>query len=86
MVSFGTSRPIVTRGSRASRAPLHHTYNAFLNPHGILFALSILNLPKDYINRQIIGTPEIIIIIICAVIFVLGIIGNAMTLWAGYAS
>ena len=33
--SFGSSRPIVTRGTRVSRAPPHHTLTAFLNLHVI---------------------------------------------------
>ena len=30
----GNIQPIVTRGSRVSRAPPHHTLPAFLNLHG----------------------------------------------------
>ena len=32
----GRSQPIVTRGSRDSRAPSHHTLPGFLNLHGII--------------------------------------------------
>ena len=31
----GNNHPIVTRGSRVSRAPPHHILLAFLNLHGI---------------------------------------------------
>ena len=34
LLPFGSSHPIVTRGSRVSHAPPHHTVPAFLNLHG----------------------------------------------------
>ena len=34
MFSFGISHHMVTRGSRVSRAPPHHTLSAFLNLNG----------------------------------------------------
>ena len=37
MYFTGNNHPIVTRGSRFSRAPPHHTLPAFLNLHGNFF-------------------------------------------------
>ena len=39
MFSFDISQPIVTRGSRVSRAPPHNTLRAFLNLHGMRIML-----------------------------------------------
>ena len=38
MFSFDNTHPIVTRGSRDSRAPKHHTLPAFINIHGTSFS------------------------------------------------
>ena len=44
-----TVRPVVTCGSRVSRAPPHHTLPAFLNLHGIIF-LHKFNLKRQNIK------------------------------------
>ena len=49
MYHFDSSHPILTRGSRDSRAPPHHRLPAFLNLNGIF---SCWNIAAHYIFFQ----------------------------------
>ena len=53
----GNSHPIVTRGSRISRAPPHHTLPAFLNLHDSetkIFSLSdSMSMPRKHFKDEI---------------------------------
>ena len=58
----GSSRPIMTRGSRVYRTPPHHTLPAFINLHGRSFdpAISIFYFEKLRIVTE--GIPFELII------------------------
>ena len=56
----GNSHPILTRGSRVSRAPPHHTLPAFLNLHGRTYC----SLQKAEFLRRIETYLSMIIIIL----------------------
>ena len=55
MLHFDSSHPIVTRGSRVSRAPPHHTLPTFLNLNGIISYL-VLSIFKLNLLFSSIGT------------------------------
>ena len=57
MLHFYSSHPIVTRGSRVSRAPLHHTLPAFLNLNGrsSIFGYFFISNIKAYQNKFVVG-------------------------------
>ena len=53
MLNFDSSHPIVTRGSRVSRAPPHHILPAFLNFNGSWSHIIILiNINKNFLASQ----------------------------------
>ena len=47
MLHFDSSQPILTRGSRVSRAPPHHTLPAFLDINGSI------SIDENYNNKKI---------------------------------
>ena len=50
MLHFDSSQPILTRGSRVSRAPPHHTLPAFLNINGSI------SIDENYKKRKFLMT------------------------------
>ena len=51
MFHFESSLPIVTRGSRFSRAPLHHTLPAFINLNGTHLVLKNAESSRNLLER-----------------------------------